>query len=154
MSPSYWQSGAWEWMPVVFGVGCNPGNSATLALNNSGQNGSGSSLLACTIGKLTSSGFNVDNEPGTLPAAIADLLNMTDLTIGELVIDAVDSTNVTALTNTFTGITTIRGAGLSQTGWQIPDANMAANVMYISATSPNAGKLCIQHTLGTVVALG
>jgi hypothetical protein len=22
MLPSYWQSGAWKWMPVVFGVGC------------------------------------------------------------------------------------------------------------------------------------
>jgi hypothetical protein len=22
MSPSYWQNEAWEWMPVVFGVGC------------------------------------------------------------------------------------------------------------------------------------
>jgi hypothetical protein len=130
------------------------GNSATLGLNNSGQNGAGSSLFACTIGKLTFSGFNVDNETGTAYAAIADLINMTSLTIGELVIDAVDSTLITAITNTFTGITTIRGVGLSQTGWQIPDANVAANVLYISATSPNAGKLCIQHTLGTVVTLG
>ena len=36
----------------------------------------------------------------------------------------------------------------------LTDANAAVSSLYISAMSGNAGKLCIQHTAGTVVALG
>jgi hypothetical protein len=130
------------------------GNSEVTLLNNMGLNGVGGSILACSIGKFLLAGFNVDNETGQTYAPVPNLLKMTSITIAELDVDAVDPTFVTALADSFTNITTIRGAGVAASGFQIPDANVAANTLYISATSPNAGKLCIQHTLGTVVALG
>ena len=106
-----------------------------------------STFAGCTIGRLRISGFNVVNQSGQSYAAIPYLIDMLDLTITELVIDALDSTLISALVNPttgFTGIGSISGAGVLAAGFQIPDSVMANGTPYISATSPNAGKPCIK----------
>ena len=107
---------------------------------------------ASTIKKLTIDGFDVDNESGESYAAIPYLIDMANLTITELVINSLDSTLITALVNPvtgFTGIGSISGPGVLNSGFQIPDSVMANNCNYISATGGNAGKPCIKLS-GTV----
>lgn len=116
------------------------GNSAAFMLNAGAISGS-------VIKKLTIRGFGIDDEQGQSYSAIPYLIDMLDLTITELVIDALDSTLITALVNPttgFTGIGSISGAGVLATGFQIPDSVMANNTPYISATGANAGLPCIK----------
>lgn len=95
-----------------------------------------SNVAGSTITKLSINNFSAINEANS-PAysPIADLLVMTDLAIGELEIGGINPDLITALTASFTGITTIRGAGVLATGYAIPDSVMANNVPYISATT-------------------
>jgi hypothetical protein len=130
------------------------GHALAYGLQNGGASAVGTGSTSCSIKKLFIDGFNVDDESGQNYTAITTLLNMAEVTIAELVIASLDPTKVNGLASSFTGITTIRGTGVSDSGFQIPDVNMAANCLYISGTSPNAGKLCIQHTLGKVIVLG
>jgi Glycosyl hydrolases family 28 len=56
-------------------------------------------------------------------------------TIGQLILDSVDSSNVLGPTNNFASIGSVSGAGVLATGWQFPDAVMADGVPYISAST-------------------
>lgn len=111
-----------------------------------------STIAGATIGRLRISGFNVVNESGQTYSAIPYLIDMANLTITELVIDALDTKLITALVNPttgFTGIGSISGAGVLATGINIPDSVMANGTPYLSATSPNVGMPCIKIA-GTV----
>jgi len=55
--------------------------------------------------------------------------------IGQLLLDAVDSNKIIAPTNDFASIGSVSGAGVLATGWQFPDAVMADSVPYISAST-------------------
>ena len=55
--------------------------------------------------------------------------------IKQIVVDAVDSTNITALLNTYPTGCMVSGPDVLATGWAIPDANMANNVPFISAAN-------------------
>jgi hypothetical protein len=115
--------------------------SASPALINS-RDKSGAS-----IAKLVINGFSISNQTGTSPGPVPYLIDMANLAISHLVIEALDTTNIAALVNPasgFTGIGTISGAGVLATGFQIPDSVMANGVPYTSATSPNQGKPCIK----------
>lgn len=63
-----------------------------------------------TISRMTINGFYVVNQEGQSYSAIADLLVMANLTISALYVAALDYTNITALTSTYTGITNLYGA--------------------------------------------
>ena len=116
------------------------------------------------ITKVTFNGFSIDAPSGTAYTAVPYLIDIpTGGSIGQLVINSIDSTNITALVNPgtlgFAGITTISGPGVLATGWQIPDSVMANNTPYISATGANAGKACVKiagvvQTFGLTVAGG
>lgn len=106
------------------------------------------SAVGSSIGRLVINGFHVVNQAGQSYSAIPYLIDMANtLSIGELVIAALDSSLITALVNPttgFTGITKISGAGVLATGFQIPDSIMANDTPYISATGANAGLPCIK----------
>ena len=92
-------------------------------------------------------GFSIGNQTRTSAGPVPYLIDMANLTIGQLVIEALDTNNIAALVNPasgFKGIGTISGAGVLATGFQIPDSVMANGRTYISSTSPNEGKPCIK----------
>jgi hypothetical protein len=112
----------------------------------------GGAKTGCVIKKLTVDGFSIENESGTSYSAIPYLIDMAGLSIGELLIENLDPTNITALVNPttgFAGITSISGAGVLGTGFHIPDSVMSNNCPYISSTGANAGQPCIK--IGGVV---
>jgi hypothetical protein len=116
------------------------GNAAPCLINSRDPAGA-------SIAKLVINGFCISNQTGSSPSPVPYLIDMANLTISQLVIDALDSTNIAALVNpasAFKGIGTISGAGVLASGFQIPDSVMANGVPYISATSPNEGKPCIK----------
>jgi Glycosyl hydrolases family 28 len=108
--------------------------------------GLNSTVAGAVFQRFVIDGVAVINEAGQSFSAIPFLIDLTDLTITELVINSLDPTNITALVNPSTGFGSviISGPGVLATGYQIPDANMANDCYYISATSPNAGKVCIK----------
>ena len=55
--------------------------------------------------------------------------------VGQLILDSVDSSHIVAPTNDFAGIGSVSGAGVLATGWPFPDAVMADGVPYISAST-------------------
>lgn len=70
-----------------------------------------------TVQRMTINGFQVIDEEGQSYSPIASVLAMSGATITKLFIGSLDYTNITALTDTYTGITSISGA------WQ-PDTNI------------------------------
>lgn len=111
---------------------------------------------AGSIGKVVINGFDVENAPGTSAAAIPYLIDMANLTIGELYIESLNPTNITALVNPttgFTGITKIDGPGLSSCSFEVPDALVPNGTMFISNTTPNAGKLCVKNASGVTIPI-
>lgn len=66
-----------------------------------------------------------------------DLITISSGSIGQLILDAVDSTNISsaAAPDGFTNIGTVSGAGVLATGWAFPDSVMANGVPYISANT-------------------
>jgi hypothetical protein len=65
------------------------------------------------------------------------LLNIGSGSIGELVFNSLDSTNIVAPVSEggFSSVGSVSGAGVLATGWEFPDAVMANGVPYISANS-------------------
>lgn len=122
------------------------GNQSTLAGISSDESGA-------VIGKLLIDGLSVDSQTTITPDTMAYLIDLTNLSITELYIESLDPTNITALVNPAYGFgnVVISGPGVLASGYQIPDANMANNCPYISATSPNTGNPCIKIG-GTVYA--
>lgn len=97
----------------------SPGDSLTAALilqNNS------------TIADLIFNGF---------AAPASHLIDFVAGSIGELVINSVNSANIPAPVSQggFSNIGSVSGSGVLATGWEFPDAVMANGVPYISANS-------------------
>ncbi len=93
-----------------------------------------------TIDTIEFNGFSVQDAAGSSYAAAPELLNIASGTIGQLVIDALDSHHITAPVNAgrFSSIGRVRGAGVLATGWQFPDNLMANETPYISANTHQA----------------
>jgi hypothetical protein len=90
-----------------------------------------------TIGNLELNGFAVQDAPGKSYAPAQELIDFISGTIGQLVLDAVDSTKIKAPVSAggFAYIGTVSGAGVLATGWEFPDSVMADGVPYISAST-------------------
>ena len=87
-----------------------------------------------TIDNLTFSGFGV-LDGSNVP--VPNLLNIGWGSIGEVVLDSLDSNNILAPVSAggFSSVGSVSGAGVLATGWEFPDAVMANGVPYISANS-------------------
>ena len=66
---------------------------------------------------------------------VAGLVEIGSGSIGQLVLNSVNSDNVVApvAANGFSGLGAVSGTGVLATGWEFPDAVMADGVPYISA---------------------
>ena len=89
-----------------------------------------------TIAQLQLNGFAVRG-PGSSRDKTPELLNVLSGTIGQLVLNQVDSSTIAAPVSPggFSSIGTVAGAGVLATGWQFPDAVMADGVPYISQST-------------------
>jgi hypothetical protein len=87
------------------------------------------------INNLTFNGFVLQDDGSH--SAVPELLNLTSASIGQLIINSVDGSNIKTCISAggFSGISSVSGAGVLATGWEFPDAVMANNVPYISANS-------------------
>jgi hypothetical protein len=85
-----------------------------------------------TIGTLEFNGFAVQDG-----GSVSDLLTIGSESIGELILNSVDSSNIKAPISTsgFSNIGSVAGKGVLATGWEFPDSIMANGVPYISANS-------------------
>lgn len=72
---------------------------------------------------------------GETPIPNADLIYLGSSTIGHLQLDAVDSTNITALVDDVTKITTMSGAGLLASAWPVPASRVMNGSMFLDSTS-------------------
>ena len=88
-----------------------------------------------TINNLEFSGFTVQ-DTGSY-SALPELVMLGSASIGQLVLDSVDSNNIQSPVSPggFPDIGTVSGAGVLATGWEFPNAVMANEVPYISASS-------------------
>jgi hypothetical protein len=70
-------------------------------------------------------------------SAIAELLNLEAGTIGQLVIDSLDSRKIRTLVGSggISNVDTVSGAGVLATGWAFPDAVMCDGVPYLSMST-------------------
>ncbi len=87
-----------------------------------------------TIGKVVINGFNVVNDAGAVYAS-PYAVYMAGGAITELQVNSINPTYVSALANTFTGISRISGAGLLASGYPVPDAKVVNGVPYISSST-------------------
>jgi hypothetical protein len=87
-----------------------------------------------SISNLTFGGYvlNGSSSQSMTPA----LINIGSGSVGQLVINSVDSADITAPVSPggFASIGTVSGSGVLATGWEFPDNVMADNVPYISAS--------------------
>jgi Glycosyl hydrolases family 28 len=88
-----------------------------------------------TINNLVFNGFTVQDAGSYSP--LPELLNLESGSIEQLVLDALDSSNIKTPVSAggFSDIGTVSGVGVLATGWEFPDAVMANGVPYISATT-------------------
>lgn len=88
-----------------------------------------------TIDNLIFNGFGL-LPTGSLPPLPA-LLEMRAGSIGQLLLNSVNSSNITvpAPANEFSNVGSVSGRGVLATGWEFPDAVMADGVPYISAST-------------------
>ncbi len=93
------------------------GNAAALILQNNSR-----------IANLIFNGFD---------AHAQDLLSVVSGTLGQLILNAVDGSNIQAPVSSgeFSNIGSVSGSGVLATGWEFPDTVMANGVPYISANS-------------------
>ena len=85
------------------------------------------------IENVTFNGFGMKNAGPVTP--LSSLVNIESGSVGEFVINAVDSSNINALASEFGEIGSVSGTGVLATGWEFPDAVMADGVPYISAST-------------------
>ena len=87
------------------------------------------------IENLTFNGFTVQDTG--LYSPVPELVNIGSESVGQLVLASLDSNNIKAPVSSrgFSKIGSIAGAGVLATGWEFPDAVMANEVPYISATT-------------------
>jgi Glycosyl hydrolases family 28 len=88
-----------------------------------------------TIDNLAFNGYGLRDAGSQLP--LADLFGIESGTVGQLVLDSVDSKNINFPVSPggFSSVGSVSGAGVLATGWEFPDAVMANGVPYISANS-------------------
>jgi hypothetical protein len=88
-----------------------------------------------TIDNLTFKGFGVQDGGSSSP--MPNLLDIGFGSVGQLVLDSLDSNNITGPVSPegFSSVESVSGAGVLATGWAFPDAVMADGVPYISASS-------------------
>jgi len=90
-----------------------------------------------TISSLEFNGFVVQDASGKSYPPAQKLLDIVSGSIGQVVLDAVDSTHIKAPVSDggFLSIGSVSGAGVLATGWEFPDVEMANGIPYISANS-------------------
>jgi hypothetical protein len=88
-----------------------------------------------TIGNLNFKGFGVQDGGPSTP--MPTLLDIGSGSIGQLVLDSLDSNKINAAVSAgrFSSVGSVSGAGVLATGWEFPDDVMADEVPYISASS-------------------
>jgi hypothetical protein len=88
-----------------------------------------------TINDLEFNEFAVQDAGSYAPTS--ELLNIESGSIGELVLTSLDSTNIKAPVSAggFSSVGSVSGAGVLATAWEFPDAVMADEVPYISAST-------------------
>jgi hypothetical protein len=88
-----------------------------------------------SIGYVEFDGFAMQDVGSFTPAKC--LIEIDQGSVGQLVINSVQSENITAAVSAggFSSVGSVSGAGLLASGWPIPDAVMANGVPYISATT-------------------
>jgi len=79
----------------------------------------------------------VQDPAGSSFSPAQDLLNIVSGSIGQLALDALNSTHMKDLVSAggFSSIGSVSGAAVLATGWEFPDAVMANGVPYISAST-------------------
>jgi len=90
-----------------------------------------------SINNLEFNGFAVQDPAGSSFSPAQDLLNIVSGSIGQLALDALNSTHMKDLVSAggFSSIGSVSGAAVLATGWEFPDAVMANGVPYISAST-------------------
>jgi hypothetical protein len=88
-----------------------------------------------TINNVVFNGLVVNDAGSYAPSR--ELLDFIGGSIGQLVINAMDSTHIKAPVSAdgFSSIGSVSGTGVLATGWEFPDAVMASGVPYISAST-------------------
>jgi len=88
-----------------------------------------------TLGNLQFDGFSLADPGGH--AKTTELIAIVSGTLGELTLNAVDSSHIAAALSQggAAGVGEVGGAGVLATGWEFPDPVMADDVPYISATT-------------------
>jgi hypothetical protein len=89
-----------------------------------------------TINNVAFKGFGVLNRDGS-KSRTPELVNIESGSIGQLILDAVDSTNIKSpvKAGNFSGIGSVSGNGVLASAWKFPDTVMANDVPYISANT-------------------
>lgn len=80
-----------------------------------------------TIQVVEFDGFTAEGSPRLVPIFSGS--------VGQLILDSVDSSHIGLPTNDFAKIGSVSGAGVLATGWKFPDEVMADGVPYVSATT-------------------
>lgn len=102
----------------------------------------------CAIQNLHLNGVFVENQAGESYRPIPNLLAIpAGGAIANLDIGALDPSNIAALTSAddYKRIGRVQGAGLTATGFPVPDAIVPNLVPYISGTAPHEGKFCVKR---------
>jgi hypothetical protein len=88
-----------------------------------------------TIDNVEFNGFALQDAKSF--SALPALINLESGSIGQIVLNSLDSTQVTAALTPagFANVGSVAGAGVLATGWAFPDAVMANEVPYISAST-------------------
>jgi hypothetical protein len=89
------------------------------------------------VSNLTFNGFAVQDPNGSLYKPAPGLVEIASGSIGQLVLNAVNSQQIAAAVTAggFSSIGSVSGTGVLATGWEFPDAVVANGVPYISATT-------------------
>jgi hypothetical protein len=86
-----------------------------------------------TIENVMFNGFGMMNAGSVTP--VPSLLNIGSGSVGQIVINSIDSNNISAPVSEFSTVGSVSGAGVLATGWEFPDTVMADGVPYISAST-------------------
>jgi hypothetical protein len=85
------------------------------------------------ITNLSFNGFSVEQSGGSPSMPV--LLQLESGSIGQLLINSLSSNGIETPTDNFSSISSVAGGGVLKTGWKFPDAVMADETPYISASN-------------------
>ena len=86
-----------------------------------------------TIESVTFNGFGILDIGSS--KSVPSLMDIGSGSVGQFVIDSVNSTNVAQPASEFSSVGSVSGGGVLATGWEFPDAVMVDGVPYISESS-------------------